>query len=207
MLRSVGSAPATAKGRRTRDAMVGAAASLMYERGIDATAVEDVLAASDTGKSQMYHYFGGKRSLVVAVLEHQLDRVLAAQPSLTDADCADLARWRREVLAAQRESDCGNCPLGVFAGQVDNDPVVRDVLAELFGRWQRAIADLVRRAIDAGRVPAHTDADAVGGTLLAALQGGIVLSHLRRDPGPLVAALDSALASITDDRQGDRHGR
>lgn len=188
--------PATAKGRRTRMAMIEAAALLMYQRGITSTGVEDVLSASDTGKSQMYHYFGDKQGLVAAVLEHQLGRVLAAQPSLTDEAGDDLGRWRDEVLRAFRDSGCGNCPLGVFTGQVDGDPALREVLTGLFDRWQQAITDLVARARRAERVPADTDAPEAGLALLTALQGGTMLAHLRKDEGPLAHALDSALSGV-----------
>jgi AcrR family transcriptional regulator len=178
--------------------MVDAAARLMYDHGIAATSVDDVLAASGTGKSQMYHYFGGKQALTVAVFEYQLGRVLAAQPSLHDPDCVDLYRWRDEVLVAQRESACGNCPLGVFNGQVD-DPALRTSLADAFDRWRQAITGLVTRAMAAGQV-SDVDPDAAGLTLLAALQGGTMMSHLRGDSTPLVGALTAAIDGMTRGR-------
>jgi TetR/AcrR family transcriptional regulator, transcriptional repressor for nem operon len=188
--------PMTAKGQRTREAMVEAAARLMHDRGIAATTVEDVLAASGTGKSQMYHYFGGKRELVAAVLDHQFGLVMQAQGTLRDTASADPGRWRDEVLAAHRRSRFGNCPLGVFAGQVENDVLLRKALAALFDRWRGAIGALLERARDARHLPA--DADPVSGSvvLLAALQGGTLLSHLARDPEPLASALDQALRGL-----------
>lgn len=188
--------PATPKGRRTRLAMVEAAAALMYERGIAATTVDEILAASGTGKSQLYHYFGGKQAVVIAVLRYQFERVMGAQPALTDESCSDPGRWRAEVLAAHRAHGFGSCPLGVFAGQVDSEPALRAVLAALFDRWQAAIAALLRRATAAGRLPAATDPDTGGLVLLGALQGGTLLSHLRGEPRPLADALDHALAEL-----------
>ena len=49
--------PKTQRGRRTREAIIRAAAGLMYERGVRATSVDDVLLAAQAGKSQFYHYF------------------------------------------------------------------------------------------------------------------------------------------------------
>ena len=71
--------PRTAKGRRTRAAIVDAAASMMYDHGVAGTTLDDVLAASETGKSQLYHYFSDKSDLVEAVIARQLERVLAAR--------------------------------------------------------------------------------------------------------------------------------
>jgi TetR/AcrR family transcriptional repressor of nem operon len=190
-------APATEKGRRTRALIVKAAARLMHDQGIAATSLDDVLAASGTGKSQLYHYFQDKRDLTVAVLRLQLDRVLAAQPCLRDEQCHDLTQWRDEVLRAHREHHFGNCPLGGFAGQVDRDPVLRQELAAVFDQWQQAIGELLRRALERGR--ARPDVDPAGASLalLSALQGGTLLSHLHGGPGALTRALDGAIAYLT----------
>jgi AcrR family transcriptional regulator len=190
--------PATAKGRRSRTTIVEAAARLMHDQGIAATAIDDVLVASGTGKSQLYHYFEDKQDLSVAVLRHQYERVMASQPCLTDPDCDDLRPWREEVLRAHRAGGFGNCRLGVFAGQVGEDPVLHKELADLFGQWQQAIADLVRRALDAGHARPGTDPASAGLDLLTAIQGGTMLGHLHGNDGPLTQALDHALAQITD---------
>ena len=188
--------PVTPKGRRTRLAMVEAAATLMHERGIAATTVDEILAASGTGKSQLYHYFGGKQGVVIEVLRYQFERVMGAQPSLADESCVDPGQWRDEVLAAHRAHGFGSCPLGVFAGQVDSDRALRAELAALFDRWQAAISALLRRADGAGRLPAGTDPDSGGLVLLSALQGGTLLSHLRGEARPLADALGHALAEL-----------
>ena len=188
--------PSTARGRRSRAAILDAAAELMHARGIAGPSIDDLLAASGTGKSQLYHFFGGRRELVEAMLRYQFDRVVAAQPALTDLACDDLDRWRDQVLEAQRAHGLGTCPLGVFVGQVEDDPVLRATLTDLFARWQDAIAGLVVRARQVGRVRPDVDANAAALSLLTAHQGGTVLSHLRRDLTPLADALDSALAPL-----------
>jgi AcrR family transcriptional regulator len=193
--------PATEKGRRARSAIVAAAAKLMHERGIAATSLDDVLAASGSGKSQLYHYFDGKLDLAVAVLRLQFEQVLAAQPSLRDESCHDLTRWRDEVLEAHRVHGFGTCPLGTFAGQVDGEPVLRRELAELFDRWRREIGELLRRAASRGLVDQEVDQPRASLELLSALQGGTLLSHLRLDPAPLAHALDGAIARLSTSRR------
>jgi TetR/AcrR family transcriptional regulator, transcriptional repressor for nem operon len=188
--------PTTERGRRSRMAIVSAAAKLMHERGLAAPSMDDVLAASGAGKSQLYHYFGGRQDLRVAVLHHQFDLVMAAQPALHDQTCDDIRRWRDEVLAVHRSSGLGTCPLGTFVGQTDGDEVLQDTLAGLFARWQDAISGLVARAQRAGRVDPDTDSAAAALSLLTALQGGIMLAHLRRDPAPLRDALDAAMSPL-----------
>jgi TetR/AcrR family transcriptional regulator, transcriptional repressor for nem operon len=188
--------PTTTRGRQSRAKIVAAAAKLMHERGLAAPSMDDVLAASGTGKSQLYHYFDGKQDLAVAVLRHQFDGVMAAQSSLTDPACDDLMRWRDEVVEAHRSHGLGTCPLGAFAGQVDTDPLLRETLAHLFTRWEAAIGELVARALRAGRVSPATRPDAAGRALLITLEGGTMLAHLHRDSLSLARALDNAIAEL-----------
>ncbi|WP_405950718.1 TetR/AcrR family transcriptional regulator [Streptomyces prunicolor] len=188
--------PATERGRRTRAAIVGAAAGLMRQHGLAGPSLDDVLAASGTGKSQFYHYFDSRRELAEAVLHHQFDRVMETQSALRDPDHADLGAWRDQVVAAHRESGYGMCPLGVFAGQVDDEPELGGILAELFGRWEASLADLVARARAEGRVRADAEPEDAGRLLLAALQGGAMLAHVHRRPTALERSLDTAIAAL-----------
>lgn len=54
----------------TKSRMVETAADLILTNGIEGTAVDDVLKASGTGKSQFYHYFSSKAGMVTQALDH-----------------------------------------------------------------------------------------------------------------------------------------
>jgi AcrR family transcriptional regulator len=71
--------PSTRRGRDTKRRIIAVASELMYERGVDATSVEDVLTASGTGKSQFYHYLASKEELVAEVINYQLEQILTEQ--------------------------------------------------------------------------------------------------------------------------------
>ncbi|MGC1406571.1 MAG: TetR family transcriptional regulator, partial [Candidatus Dormiibacterota bacterium] len=47
----------TPKGARTRARIVEEAATLIHERGVAETTLEEVKVAAEVGASQMYHYF------------------------------------------------------------------------------------------------------------------------------------------------------
>jgi TetR/AcrR family transcriptional regulator, transcriptional repressor for nem operon len=188
--------PATSKGQRTRSLITQTAAGLMHEKGIDATSMDDVLAASRAGKSQMYHYFSSKEDLVAAVLEFQFSRIMAAQSALHDESCADLGRWRREVLAANESGCFSGCPLGAFAGQLDGSTSLQALYADLFARWQSALAALVERARSAGGSRLSAPPNDAALVLLGALEGGSMLSHVRRRQDDLERMLDAALISV-----------
>src|SRR5271167_1162266 len=112
--------PVTERGRRTRALIVDAAATLMYQRGVSMTSLDDVLAAAGSGKSQLYHYFGSKADLVAAVIERQLELVLAEQPSLQRIESRDgIDAWAAEILHAQSApGGTFACPLGTIAAEL-----------------------------------------------------------------------------------------
>jgi AcrR family transcriptional regulator len=91
----------TAQGRATRQRIVAAAATLIGERGVSGTTLDDVRAASKASKSQLYHYFGDKHGLVEAVIDYQSVAVLGAQARALGAvgDWHDLERWADGIVA------------------------------------------------------------------------------------------------------------
>jgi TetR/AcrR family transcriptional regulator, transcriptional repressor for nem operon len=185
----------TVKGQRTRARIVAAAARLMYERGIASTTLDDVKAAAEVSGSQLYHYFPDKDELVRAVVSYQAD-VIAGHQRHADLGSAQGLRAWRDMVIAQASSDQGQggCPLGSLAGQLaETDPNARALLADGFGQWQAAIGEGLRRLQQAGQLPDGTDTDALAVTLLATLQGGLLLAQVKRDPRPLETAVDTLL--------------
>lgn len=189
----------TAKGRATRARIVTAAAALMYERGVSKTSTEDILdAAKVTSPSQLYHYFGDKRSLVQAVIRHQTEAVLAFQHSLlSELDSFEaLEAWRDAIIAAQRDGHYqGGCPLGSLSAELsDQDARARAELVAAFSLWLDAIRMGLRSMRDRGELVADTDTDRLALALLTALQGGLLMTQLRRD----TVALETVLTTMID---------
>ena len=52
------------KKKRFKDRIVSAAWELFYEKGYDATTVDDIIRLSDTSKGSFYYYFDGKDALL-----------------------------------------------------------------------------------------------------------------------------------------------
>ncbi|GAA1910729.1 TetR/AcrR family transcriptional regulator [Williamsia serinedens] len=197
-----GAVTLTAKGRRTRERIVAAAARLIWERGIAATTLDDVKAAADVSSSQLYHYFTDKEGLVAAVVEYQADRLVEATTEADLSSVDNLLSWRDTVVGHAREVNAaGGCPLGALGSQIaETDPRARTLAAAGFGRWSGAIRDGLRRMSDEGHLLPGVDPDAVAITLLAALQGGLLIAQVHRDVEPLRTSLRTILelVGVTD---------
>lgn len=191
--------PVTSKGRATRDRIVDAATTLVFERGIAGTSLDDVRAAAKVSKSQLYHYFADKGDLVHAVIGRTVQSVLDVQERLDDlSSWAAIRAWFDELVALQDDRGAiGGCPIGGLAGQIaERDEVARRELADGFARWEAPLRDGLEQMRAARKLRRSADPDRLATATLASIQGGLVLTQTRRDPGQLRIALDAAYAYL-----------
>ncbi|MGC2207551.1 MAG: TetR/AcrR family transcriptional regulator [Candidatus Dormiibacterota bacterium] len=185
----------TPKGARTRARIVEEAATLIHERGVADTTLEDVKVAAEVGGSQMYHYFPDKDELVQAVIEYQADAIVDNQGrAIRSAN--GVQAWRKMVIsAAKRTKAKGGCPLGSLVGQLaETDPEARALIAAGFDQWAAAIGDGLRSLHADGKLPSGIDPDDLATTLLATLQGGLLLAQVQRSTRPFETAVNTLLA-------------
>lgn len=190
----------TRRGRETRERIVAAAAELIFDRGVAETTLEDIRAAAGVSGSQVYHYFADKQELVRAVIDHQAGAVLATQGGYLDRldTVPGLRAWRDLLVGHQRSLECrGGCPLGTLGAEVaEIDDAARMAVARGFGRWEARIRDGLLAMHARGDLPAGADPDDLALATLAALQGGLLLAQVQRDPRPLAVALDAMIDRI-----------
>jgi TetR/AcrR family transcriptional repressor of nem operon len=190
----------TRRGIATRERILDAAADLMASRGAAGTSLDDVRASTATSKSQLYHYFRNKDDLVRAVVQRQTDRVLDAQrPELEALDSfAALARWRDRVVSLQHAARCvGGCPIGSLASELaDSDEATRSDLTSAFARWESYLVEGFSAMRERGRLRPDASPRDLATAVIAALEGGLLLTQINRSTRPLELALDMALAHV-----------
>jgi len=189
--------PSTDRGRATRARILDAASVLFHRQGVIATGLDQVAAASGTGKGQLYHYFPDKRALVLAVIDRQVATVLdLQQPLLAEvATHRQLRAWADALVESYRvHDDPVRCPLGALASELaERDPDARVALERGFDLWLDALESALRRLRDNGELSRDVKPKAIATALLGAYQGGLLLAQVRGDLAPLRTALDVAL--------------
>ena len=87
MTASVSSIPPTARGQRTRQALIDATASLVAERGFHTVRIADIGAAAGVSGAAIYRHFANKDELLVAVFESVVaDLISGARSAITTSE-------------------------------------------------------------------------------------------------------------------------
>lgn len=190
----------TDKGRRTRQRIIEATALRILQAGIDGTSLDEVRAATLTSKSQLFHYFpAGKAELVREVARWEGQQLLAAQqPHLDDLSTwASWAAWRAGLEEYYLGLGRWACPIGSLTAQMAaTDSETAAFLRAGWTTWRAQLAEGVRRMQAGGLIDARADPERLATSVLAAIQGGLLLSQPERDSWPLQAALDAAWATL-----------
>lgn len=169
-----------------RAQILDAAAALIGKQGYSATSIDDVIRESRlSGKSHFYHYFRSKEELGYEVLDRQFERfaerglAILREPMIDPLERLNL--FIDSLVAAQAERGChGGSPFGTLAAEMaDAHEGFRQRIAQVFSRWASQIQSLLWEA----RPQLQDDVDAVrlSRFIIAALEGGLMMSRVKRD--------------------------
>jgi TetR/AcrR family transcriptional repressor of nem operon len=188
----------TRKGRATRARIVDVAARLIFDRGVAGTSIDDVRSEAAVSGSQISHYFHDKRDLTRSVIGARRTRVhdFHTQPDLGALDSfAALDAWVEATLAdldpVYRK---GGCVYGSLAGElVEADAEIHGDLADGYDQWIELFHDGLTAMHRRGELRPDADPRHIAVSLVAAHQGGALLTFITDDPEPLRAALTAAV--------------
>ena len=175
-------APATAKGRATRERIVQAAAELVAEKGAAGIRLDDVRSRTGASRSQLYHYFQDRNDLVRAVIDATTDAVLGNQGELLDHldSWAGIDRWFDFMVQHQiSQHRRGGCPIGSLVGRSpEKDPEARVAIGAGLDRWEAHIRNGLTRMQASGKLRKGADLAALTTATMASIQGGLLLTQV-----------------------------
>ena len=169
----------------TRLRILLAAMDLFQTKGYGSTSISDILSRSQANSGSLYHFFPGKQDVLVGVLELYRDGIyqMLLEPAWQGVEdpieriFALLDRYRFALL----ETEClFGCPIGSLALELhEPDPPVRELLAQNFTGWTRAIEGCLEDGAD--RLPRATDRKALAEFILTTMEGGVMQARTHRD--------------------------
>lgn len=162
----------------------------MKKGGVNGTSVDDVLSASDTGKSQFYHYFTSKDGLVRELVALHLE---ALQPAVSDealgslTDLDKLDQWLDRFVEGYRAGLFEDgCPIGTMAAELaSQNETLRLELQVVFAQWEARLAASLRLLKGKGLLKPEAAPDQLAAFALAALQGALLLAKTAKSVEPL----------------------
>lgn len=165
--------------------MLDSATLLLATRGVAGVTVDAVLAHSGAPRGSVYHHFpGGRTQLLQETVERsgarmtgRLQRSLQAD-NPRDAVKAFLGFWKSALKATDYTT---GCPVAAVAMDGAPDvPGVEATVREILNQWD----DQLRHALASAGCPDARVAS-LSTTMLAAIEGAIILARAHRDPAPL----------------------
>ncbi|SEK73114.1 TetR/AcrR family transcriptional regulator [Rhodococcus maanshanensis] len=167
------------KGEETRLRMITVMATAVEEKGVAATGVTEVLERSGAPRGSLYFHFpGGKDELVAAALRQSADTLDALMAASLGGPPADVIARLLEALAdRQVDSDfTKGCPIATVALETAGTDPLGGVCAEIYARWEAALADLIGDA-------------ALATEVFALIEGALLVGRVRRSREPIDAAV------------------
>jgi TetR/AcrR family transcriptional regulator, transcriptional repressor for nem operon len=198
---TVSDAPAprfSRKGLATRIRIIDTTAGLMFDRGVAGTSVEDVRGAAGVSGSQLTHYFRDKHELTREVIAARQEQVqnFHTQPSFGAFDSIEaLEAWVRAcIVDARKVYRKGGCIYGSLVGElIDADQPIRDDLAAGYDHWIALFRAGLTAMKKRGDLVGAADPRHLAACLVAAHQGGAMLTHITGDTEPLRANVTAAV--------------
>lgn len=183
----------------TRERILESAAELIYRHGVHGTSNDALRRAAGVSGSQLAHYFPDKQSLVRAALAWRAESMMGLRndPPRGPLDSMAALRAWAESYVRRPEVVTGGCSFGSLAAEVlKSDLDVSDAVADGFARWRAQFRDGLTAMRHRGQLRPDADTDQLATSLMAAFQGGLLLTQAARDVQPLREALDAALAHV-----------
>lgn len=175
----------TTRKQNTKVRMISSALDLFHSCGVNGTSVDQVLKKSKTGKSQFTHYFKTKEGMVSFAIQHLHEMIQTGQtPTRYDIKSwRDFEGWFQQYIDFQESVGCErSCPIGTIGGDLTtkNKKARRDVLQ--FLEWSRGqLQTFFSERKAAGELIAEAKPRELADFCIAIMQGGMLLSKMRRD--------------------------
>lgn len=186
----------------TRALLIRHGTEMLTERGVSATALDEVLKSAQVPKGSFYHYFGSKDAFVMAALDAYADYFSAKlrrhfhNPALTPL--ARLSAFVDDACAGmQRHAFQRGCLVGNLGQEVSGlDENLRLRLEQTLRDWEEALAACLAEAVRSRELAPKADCRALAHLFWVGWEGAILRARLARSIAPMQSFFQFFLSAL-----------
>ena len=186
-----------------RDEALQKAVEVFWEKGFQATSIDDLTARMGIGRQSLYNTFGDKESLLGEAIEAYFQAASAPMLAILNAPgspAGNLATFFRKTVDRCSSGDHKGCLMvntGVeFAGMGADSPILK-AIRDRFKGLERAIRQTIKQALDAGELSKSTDPLQLATFLVGVFQGMLLMCKTGASRETLERVAAGAIASLT----------
>ncbi len=183
------------KGELTREKIMQAARELFNTKGFNATTISDLVEATGMQKGSLYFHFSGKEAIAREVLAEATDEFMKFLDKALGGDNpgASIDNFFRCALDKHLAAGfVGGCIFGNTALEMsDADPEFAGAIDRVFDKWIDKVAGAVANAQQRGQIRTDIGSRALAKQIIATVEGGIMMSRLKKDERPMRECLDT----------------
>ena len=182
----------------TKGKLVEAARRLFWEKGYEATSLQEIVDRAKVRSGSLYYFFRTKEDLLLAVLDHYVELLWPAVIEPAFGRTADPIERIFSILTGYREGliytgFSHGCPIGNLALEVSDElPRARERIARNFAGWRKWIRKCLEGASE--RLPAKVDSERLATFVLTVMEGAVMQARAHHS----LEQFDSSVAELRE---------
>lgn len=186
------------KADRTRQFIIETTSGIFNTKGYAGTSMSDITEATGLTKGSIYGNFSNKEEVAIAVFDYNHGKVreVISQRVAAAKNYHDKLMVYAQVYDQYTRLNHfpqGGCPILNTAVEADDtNPLLKDRAAKAIQRWKKRIIDLMDAGVEAGEFKAGLDHSRLALTMIAMIEGAIMMSKVTNSQ----SCLDKIMQSV-----------
>jgi len=192
------------KAERTRQFIIETTAGIFNTKGYAGTSMSDITEATGLTKGSIYGNFGNKEDVALAVFDYNYAKVSAViqqriRAAKTFHDKLMVYAQVYDQYTRNNLFPQGGCPILNTAVEADDtNSLLKDRAAQAILKWRRSVQNLMQGGVDAGEFKEGLDIPRLALSIIAMLEGGIMISKVTNSQACLDKIMNTVELLIAD---------
>ena len=184
------------KAEKTRNYIIEKTAPIFNMKGYAGTSLLDITAATGLTKGSIYGNFANKDEVALAAFDYNFNSNASKIEATMSAETTTKGKLLAYVSIYQKfingTISLGGCPiLNTATDADDTHPALREKALKAVLSWKKRIIKLVEEGIENKEIANDANAEQIALTVIAMIEGGIMISRLTNKLGNWDLIMDS----------------